>query len=160
MHLSLIALLGPWGLDHSLGVLVWNALLIVQAWVLFVRPRVDSRDETRQPSQATMPSQSRARGINIASALTYVVVAIAMVAPLFERSGYWDHWLSWRSIRRTTAASMSKSIDRRLLRSNPKCERFWCQIRIKTVGKNSRSASGRSRRSVCRYIRKRGTNSA
>jgi hypothetical protein len=35
MHLALILTLGPTGLGHEWGVLIWNVYFIVQAWLLF-----------------------------------------------------------------------------------------------------------------------------
>ena len=93
MHGVLIALLGPWGLNHSWGVLIWNSLLIVQAWFLFVRPT--------EPLGASEPPKSRsaecrpANRLAVGGWLARGLVAIVIVAPLLERSGYWDHWLSW-----------------------------------------------------------------
>ena len=47
-HLTLLLVLGPWGLDHSHGVLVWNVVLIVQAYLLFVSPEQETdRERTR-----------------------------------------------------------------------------------------------------------------
>lgn len=93
MHAGLIALLGPWGLDHSAGVLGWNALLIAQAWLLFVRPGPAGSDTaSRELDQSARPV-SRARSVSRRVAQAAVVVALA--APLGERAGYWDHWLSW-----------------------------------------------------------------
>lgn len=77
MHAGLIMILSPWGLDHSDGVLVWNAALIAQAWLLFWR-RPTWR---RRPASAAGPIQ--------------VILLAGLLAPLGERSGYWDHWPSW-----------------------------------------------------------------
>src|SRR5690606_29386070 len=35
MHGGLLALLGPWGLDHRPGVLLWNVYFLLQAVILF-----------------------------------------------------------------------------------------------------------------------------
>lgn len=35
MHLALIALLGPLGLNHSAIVLVWNSVMLVEVWITF-----------------------------------------------------------------------------------------------------------------------------
>lgn len=87
MHGSLLLLLSPWGMNHSFGVLTWNAVLAGQAYLLFVRP-------VETPSTAARPAGRLA----LASILTFVVV----VLPLSERRGrgdtqawHWDHWLSW-----------------------------------------------------------------
>ncbi|MFK8111278.1 MAG: hypothetical protein AB8B91_03725 [Rubripirellula sp.] len=78
MHLGLISLLGPWSLDHSTGVLVWNFALMVQAYILFVKGERDTRRE-----QSTVPT------------LVWALVFAVMIAPASERFGYWDHWTSW-----------------------------------------------------------------
>lgn len=81
MHLTLIGLLGPWALGHSLGVLAWNGLLAVQAGVLFVAAAPDQNDNAAAP----MPVRW----------ITRVILVGALLLPLTERFGYWDHWLSW-----------------------------------------------------------------
>lgn len=82
MHGMLILILGPWAADHSAGVLVWNAILMGQAYLLFIRSH-DSELRQRIAGKHSFP-------IVAAS-----VVGLAMVAPIGERWGYWDHWLSW-----------------------------------------------------------------
>jgi hypothetical protein len=83
MHITLIGILGPWGLNHSLGVLAWNGLLLIQGYLLFFR--------WKDPSP--QPSPDHHFGVLRWAATAVAVFVIA--APLFERSGYWDHWLSW-----------------------------------------------------------------
>jgi uncharacterized membrane protein YphA (DoxX/SURF4 family) len=77
MHLGLVAILGPWSLDHSMGVLVWNLALFVQAYLLFVK-----NTEEVSPQQ-TSPWYVR------------FVIGAAICLPMLERTGHWDHWLSW-----------------------------------------------------------------
>ena len=88
MHLSLIGILGPWGMNHSAGVLIWNLLLMIQSWFLFVRPR----DASHRPNPQTVDDDPRHRH---GATLARVVVLVAMVMPILERRGYWDHWPSW-----------------------------------------------------------------
>lgn len=95
MHASLILLLSRWGMNHSPGVLVWNAALAGQAYLLFVRepssPPV--HDASSSPNSST-PNWCRSVAIGL--------VALTMTLPLTERrdraddkSWHWDHWLSW-----------------------------------------------------------------
>jgi hypothetical protein len=86
MHVTLIGLLGPWSLGHSPGVLAWNALLATQSWVLFVRKPLSIKavGRSREPSFATFLKWP-----------VRVAVLLALLAPLTERFGYWDHWTSW-----------------------------------------------------------------
>ncbi|MCC9641194.1 hypothetical protein LOC71_02835 [Rhodopirellula sp. JC740] len=84
MHLGLIAVLSPMGLGHSAGVIVWNLVMAIQAWMLF-RPRPAVRPE----HDSEIVSRASAGG------LSWSVVILASVMPLTERRGYWDHWMSW-----------------------------------------------------------------
>ncbi|MCG8653321.1 MAG: hypothetical protein MI861_26015 [Pirellulales bacterium] len=87
MHLCLLLVLGPWGLNHSYGVLIWNAALILQAWCLFVIPSRRDRPVEAPPAHLS--------GTTVGRALAACLTVIAIVMPLFERRQYWDHWLSW-----------------------------------------------------------------
>lgn len=84
MHVFLIAALGPWGHDHSAGVLLWNGFFIVQNWLLFPGPLL-SAGRSHPPSQ-------NAGVMNVAAS---VILAIALFAPLGEPIGLWDHWPGW-----------------------------------------------------------------
>ncbi len=77
---ALLMLIFGLGLRHSWGVVLWNLQFAVQAWLLFVAPRV------RQPQTARMPFQP---------GWVSLVVGLAMALPLLERFGFWDHWPSW-----------------------------------------------------------------
>ncbi|QDV41611.1 hypothetical protein Enr13x_14540 [Stieleria neptunia] len=86
MHVTLIGLLGPWSLSHSLGVLAWNGLLAIQGALLFVvSPRPMERSDLHEPPPAPRL---------LCWPIRLAVVA-ALLLPLAERSGYWDHWTSW-----------------------------------------------------------------
>jgi hypothetical protein len=82
LHLSLIAILGPWGLGHSWGVLLWNVQFAVQALLLFVLGSEDLRRAERDSA-------------GLGSRLAILTVAFAAIMPITERWGRWDHWLSW-----------------------------------------------------------------
>ncbi|MEM6688793.1 MAG: hypothetical protein AAF664_05155 [Planctomycetota bacterium] len=83
MHLVLIVLLGPWMLNHSWGVIGWNALLFAQsAYVL--RWGLDDLSEA-----------SREATWRLASGFSNLVLGTALIMPMVERAGFWDHWLSW-----------------------------------------------------------------
>ncbi len=111
MHAGLIGILGPWGLGHSAGVLVWNGVLIGQAWFLAVAPVRCDRGEWRgfEPEGTTgsgvgsggAETGGAGSGAGLADRSGWVrwvargIAAMAIGMPLFERWGYWDHWLSW-----------------------------------------------------------------
>ncbi|MEM0925272.1 MAG: MauE/DoxX family redox-associated membrane protein, partial [Planctomycetota bacterium] len=78
MHGVLLLLLGPFGMNHSHGVLVWNGLLAIQALLLFF-PKTATVKETQRSWKWTVGP----------------VLMLALVLPCAERWGYWDHWPSW-----------------------------------------------------------------
>ncbi len=82
MHMTLIAILGPWGLNHSTIVLLWNASLIVEVVVLFAA--------TKSSLSFLQHNDTRPRNLPV-----LIVVAFVSVMPFSERSGYWDTWPSF-----------------------------------------------------------------
>lgn len=93
MHVALLAILGPWNLDHSAGVLCWNGLLVVQAWFLFVSPSVHPGLDLDEGLDFTR----EAKGVYsvVAPRISKSIMILALVMPLSERYGCWDHWMSW-----------------------------------------------------------------
>ncbi len=97
MHLALLAALGPFGLNHSLGVLLWNVFFIVQNWLLF-RDAIASHPPSGETvltqvwqwlrDLVTWPSSRPNR-------LALGAIAAAMAWPVLEPFGYCDHWLAW-----------------------------------------------------------------
>lgn len=83
LHLVLLVILGPWGLAHQPGVLVWNAYFIVQDVVLFwpERSRGEAAEGEVQPQRAPWP--------------VVAVVLAVVVLPLTEPWGLFDLWPSW-----------------------------------------------------------------
>ena len=81
LHATLIGILGPWGLDHSTIVVVWNASLLIEGLVLFA----GNRDRL---GWALGP-------LNLRTAPLLAVFGLAIVLPVFERWGYWDTWPSF-----------------------------------------------------------------
>ncbi len=96
MHLTLIAILGPWGRDHSNGVLIWNVLLIVQAYLLMLEPAwLESGQHDLHDAEGSGPGDCKPPPSRVACLFVQGVILVALVAPLLERYGYWDHWTSW-----------------------------------------------------------------
>lgn len=85
-HVGLMVLLGPFGLDHSAGVVLWNLQFAGQALCLFVLV-----DWKRAPP-ATPPAATR---LGWRDHLATAIVCLAIGLPLGERWGRWDHWTSW-----------------------------------------------------------------
>jgi hypothetical protein len=94
MHVALLLILGPLGLDHSWGVLLWNVFFIFQGLLLFCptnhcRRRIPSPINT---GRILLPTTTRsATSQRIATTL----VAAALVLPFAEPWGVWDMWPSW-----------------------------------------------------------------
>jgi len=85
MHALLIALLSPWGMKHSAGVLTWNLFFIAQVVLLF-----GGRDEQEVDTPtATEPLTHGTR------AIARVLLGLAVLLPIVEPWGYWDAWPSW-----------------------------------------------------------------
>ncbi len=95
MHLSLLFVLGPFGLGHSLGVLVWNVALLLQALMLFVIPGIMDPRDNRKLYHRLFGRHEHNRVRRVPWVATNFVVATALLMPLTERHGHWDHWLSW-----------------------------------------------------------------
>jgi hypothetical protein len=79
LHVGILAVLGPWGLDHGLTVLVWNVALGVEEVILF---RVESAPAGRM------------RWDGLSMPLRILFGAIVLL-PFFERLGLWDTWPSF-----------------------------------------------------------------
>jgi hypothetical protein len=79
-HLALMAILGPWGLNHGAIVLTWNATLAIEVPLLFSK----GRHEPEEPS----PRRP------LASLAKYGMLAVAIL-PLGEPLGFWDAWPSF-----------------------------------------------------------------
>jgi uncharacterized membrane protein len=96
MHCVLIAILGPWGADHSTSVVVWNAVLIGQTCLLFLWKPADESIEVNAtppaPPPEKLPSKPPSKPIPM---VAMIAVVFVISAPIAERSGWWDHWLSW-----------------------------------------------------------------
>lgn len=93
-HFALLFILGPWGLNHSWGVLIWNVYSAGLVWLLFIQsePAIDAEREVvaeeQKPERTTRVEQ---RPPLLAACLLAVVVLL----PFGERLGIWDHWPSW-----------------------------------------------------------------
>jgi len=81
LHLLLLAILGPWGLAHQPGVLLWNAYFIVQDLILFWSERSLAENDGGPPQRAPWPVLALVMGV--------------VVLPLTEPWGLFDLWPSW-----------------------------------------------------------------
>jgi hypothetical protein len=83
LHLLLLLILGPWGLAHQPGVLVWNLYFIAQAWMLFAERKVDEE------------SASSGAGLRATEMLCLTLIVGVLAFPASESLGYCDHWPAW-----------------------------------------------------------------
>lgn len=79
MHIGLLMVLGPLGLNHSWGVLLWNVFFIAQAILLFWLPA---------PPPETSIVDWKARSAQ-------VICWIALLFPTLEVIGIGDPWPAW-----------------------------------------------------------------
>ncbi len=81
LHIGLIGILGPWGLGHSWGVLLWNVHFMgLLVWIAC----------NGNPAGIELGGEPRGRRIVAWSLLTPF-----LVLPVTERWEIWDHWTSW-----------------------------------------------------------------
>ncbi len=82
MHMGLIVVLGPLGLSHSWGVLLWNVFFLGQAILLF---------GFAQPAEEVETAPSGNTRLRIAQA----ICALVILFPTLELVGLGDPWPAW-----------------------------------------------------------------
>jgi hypothetical protein len=107
LHVLLLVILGPWGLDHKAGVLIWNGYFIVQDILLFwpARKSVGAALPTAEPM--------RLRGAGPRFAAGVIVAAVLL--PFLAPTAWFDLWPSWglyaSSAERVTLLVHRREID-------------------------------------------------
>ncbi len=86
MHSLLILTLGPLGLGHESGVLLWNVYFIVQNLLIFGRRAFPAGPGSEWDQ--TNPRQLRTQ-------LTRMFVIVVCLLPGLSIAGLWDWWPSW-----------------------------------------------------------------
>lgn len=95
LHAALLLVLGPWGLRHQPGVLIWNAFFIAQVWLLFSGSGTgDSAASGASSHDAARPPTADSRAAPRKWLPTGAVLAVVCL-PLLEPWGGFDHWPSW-----------------------------------------------------------------
>jgi hypothetical protein len=102
VHALLLFILGPWGLNHRPGVLIWNAYFMVQNLILFCRGehlaaaarKLMLASRAQQLDEATN-SSSAAHGVQVSTWAAIAVVVAAIVLALLASSTWFDLWPSW-----------------------------------------------------------------
>ncbi|MEZ6073717.1 MAG: hypothetical protein R3C10_26425 [Pirellulales bacterium] len=103
MHLTLLVILGPFGLGHQPGVLLWNGFSsfscpccfptvpVRMAWNGCGNAFVSSLNHRFAPSRPL----DAARPNPFVAAIVSIMIVGVIALPAVESLGYWDHWLSW-----------------------------------------------------------------
>ena len=95
LHGLLLAILGPWGLDHKPGVLAWNSFFMVQNLILFgpwPRTVVGETDIGKMLGRETVSAVNQRA---FAPRVVQVAMLAVMVLPLLEPTTWFDMWPSW-----------------------------------------------------------------
>ena len=83
-HLGLVAVLGPWGMNHHAAVVVWNICFGLMTLILFW---------TRARHDEGLNLLHRSTNLFSASHLPAAIIAgLTIILPVFVRM---DHWLAW-----------------------------------------------------------------
>lgn len=112
LHAGLLLVLGPLGLNHQPGVLVWNAWFIVQAWLLFVTNNPLASDLT-DPVVAPNDSQPQPAELIWLGRLlaTFVILfpLTCVISPWVELPIKADHWIAWEVYAPRSSRAVSQS---------------------------------------------------
>lgn len=123
MHAALFLALGPWGLNHKPGVLLWNAFFVAQNLVLFGR-------------QASETLRGHTVATN-AERLAAAVVVFAVTLPFSEPIGGLDHWPAWalyashpERVAVFVHASRRRKLPQRVREFTENRPRGWCRVDV------------------------------
>ncbi len=99
MHLLLLLILGPLGLNHQWGVLVWNVFLLGQAIMLFgwIESQSSSIGEEDESVNVESANSGPAKNVGVSrqEQFALVLVVVVLLAPLSVSAGVIDHWQGW-----------------------------------------------------------------
>ena len=153
MHTALFLALGPWGLRHKPGVLIWNVFFVLQDLMLFARRSVMPIAEfwslpvrrllfghrRTGPSSPRSESPASGRLHRWRTHAAEIVVVAAMLLPLLEPFGWFDQWPSWGLyasapprlavfVRCSEVGDLPSAIVRHV--EAPPPLHSWCRLRI------------------------------
>ena len=120
LHVGLIFALGPLGLGHRPGVLLWNLAFIGHNWLLFGKRACRSFTLTRSVSEGASLLTSRAPSLTLRVSLLIFVC----VWPVTERWGLCDRWLAW-SVYSARSERVSLTLTEEGLLRLPESARRW-----------------------------------
>ena len=96
MHLLLMVAVGPWGLNHEAGVLLWNGYFIMQNVILFIAERRSDARSAQPRNDALVGSSFCSWGSkgNPQSGILVVLLWVILF-PAVRAVGYCDTWPAW-----------------------------------------------------------------
>ena len=95
MHSVLLIALGPFGLNHRPGVLLWNIFFACQTFLLFDQTQNGLFLEKKLPAESSMAFFRRILGQRFRNVFAAVTVLTAVILPFSEPFGMVDHWPGW-----------------------------------------------------------------
>lgn len=81
LHIILIIILSPVGLNHRWPVVVWNAMSILLVIWIFIMPAEEKQSANHSP--------------NLLSTIGVAFAIVVLAGPLLRPMQLWDHWLAW-----------------------------------------------------------------
>lgn len=143
MHVCLIIAVGPWGLNHHQGVLIWNVYFILQDCFLFHK-RFNGIPTLKKKGSLHSNCTDNELSLSFKSVVgsergVMAIVWFAMLAPLLEPTGYFDHWPAWglyASHHDRVTLLIDEDIKSQLPRSlqpfvgPPQPLSHWCRVRV------------------------------
>jgi hypothetical protein len=96
MHVLLLETLGPFGLNHSPGVLLWNVYFMGQDLLLFRRPAAGWKESAGPGAKQRFRDSLEGLAIPIRRArFAHSVVFLAVWLPILHVFGWLDAWPAW-----------------------------------------------------------------
>jgi hypothetical protein len=96
MHLLLMLAVGPWGLNHRAGVLLWNGFFMIQNLVLLRAARNSDATAGLSGSEGIDGACTARQGCSgTERRVTVLVLAGAVLFPALRSVGYCDTWPAW-----------------------------------------------------------------
>ncbi len=135
MHATLIAILSPWGLSHSWGVLLWNALFIglnILTWRTVNQMARGKSSEAQPP--ATQASRTDGWSLRCWRIGVTALCTAMLALPLGERLGLVDHWLGWALYAPHSSRARLELLSGAVERQTPVVQRY---VQIDPVALNA-----------------------
>lgn len=94
VHVGLLITLGPLGLDHHAGVLIWNVYFLASIWILFWRCN-DSLGRQAGDLDPPVADPTLAGSLTPSLRKRQIAATLVLLLPAAEPFGYFDHWPGW-----------------------------------------------------------------